>query len=178
MSFLLFYIDVLLLAVKLINLKHWFWRKQSHSISYMLLVLSCAFVIIIYCFFCCFLFVFIHYYSVDSSHPSSHPPSATDGAAGANATDNANASLVNGTSRTPSLFYLIDLSLNYVRSPLSSMNCTDVLCVSLPSECSYSINSTVAYKRCHKHAMSELFHSYGIRHGSWTNRNSDVFPVD
>ncbi|XP_065407306.1 plasma membrane calcium-transporting ATPase 2 isoform X5 [Chrysemys picta bellii] len=31
----------------------------------------------------------------DSSHPSSHPPSATDGAAGANATDNANASLVN-----------------------------------------------------------------------------------
>ncbi|XP_065407303.1 plasma membrane calcium-transporting ATPase 2 isoform X4 [Chrysemys picta bellii] len=32
---------------------------------------------------------------VDSSHPSSHPPSATDGAAGANATDNANASLVN-----------------------------------------------------------------------------------
>ncbi|NXW02027.1 AT2B2 ATPase, partial [Fregetta grallaria] len=34
--------------------------------------------------------------SVDSSHPSSHPPSATDGAAGANATDNANASLVNG----------------------------------------------------------------------------------
>ncbi|XP_064930549.1 plasma membrane calcium-transporting ATPase 2 isoform X6 [Columba livia] len=32
----------------------------------------------------------------DSSHPSSHPPSATDGAAGANATDNANASLVNG----------------------------------------------------------------------------------
>ncbi|KAM9374557.1 plasma membrane calcium-transporting ATPase 2 isoform 4-T4 [Phaethornis superciliosus] len=33
---------------------------------------------------------------VDSSHPSSHPPSATDGAAGANATDNANASLVNG----------------------------------------------------------------------------------
>lgn len=110
-------------------------------------------------FFCCFLFVFIHYYSVDSSHPSSHPPSATDGAAGANATDNANASLVNGTSRTPSLFYLIDLSLNYVRSPLSSMNCTDVLCVSLPSECSYSINSTVAYKRCHKHAMSELIHS-------------------
>ncbi|XP_041283498.1 plasma membrane calcium-transporting ATPase 2 [Onychostruthus taczanowskii] len=33
---------------------------------------------------------------VDSSHPSSHPPPATDGAAGANATDNANASLVNG----------------------------------------------------------------------------------
>ncbi|XP_042679355.1 plasma membrane calcium-transporting ATPase 2 isoform X1 [Centrocercus urophasianus] len=33
---------------------------------------------------------------VDSSHPSSHPPSATDGAASANATDNANASLVNG----------------------------------------------------------------------------------
>ncbi|XP_071669135.1 plasma membrane calcium-transporting ATPase 2 isoform X3 [Patagioenas fasciata] len=33
---------------------------------------------------------------VDSSHSSSHPPSATDGAAGANATDNANASLVNG----------------------------------------------------------------------------------
>ncbi|NXU78903.1 AT2B2 ATPase, partial [Oreotrochilus melanogaster] len=33
---------------------------------------------------------------VDSSHPSSHPPAATDGAAGANATDNANASLVNG----------------------------------------------------------------------------------
>ncbi|XP_053932353.1 plasma membrane calcium-transporting ATPase 2 isoform X1 [Cuculus canorus] len=33
---------------------------------------------------------------VDSCHPSSHPPSATDGAAGANATDNANASLVNG----------------------------------------------------------------------------------
>ncbi|XP_042736476.1 plasma membrane calcium-transporting ATPase 2 [Lagopus leucura] len=32
----------------------------------------------------------------DSSHPSSHPPSATDGAASANATDNANASLVNG----------------------------------------------------------------------------------
>ncbi|XP_065702044.1 plasma membrane calcium-transporting ATPase 2 isoform X4 [Patagioenas fasciata] len=32
----------------------------------------------------------------DSSHSSSHPPSATDGAAGANATDNANASLVNG----------------------------------------------------------------------------------
>ncbi|XP_026713418.1 plasma membrane calcium-transporting ATPase 2 [Athene cunicularia] len=32
----------------------------------------------------------------DSSHPSSHPPSATDGATGANATDNANASLVNG----------------------------------------------------------------------------------
>ncbi|XP_053932358.1 plasma membrane calcium-transporting ATPase 2 isoform X2 [Cuculus canorus] len=32
----------------------------------------------------------------DSCHPSSHPPSATDGAAGANATDNANASLVNG----------------------------------------------------------------------------------
>ncbi|XP_074929514.1 plasma membrane calcium-transporting ATPase 2 isoform X2 [Chelonoidis abingdonii] len=32
----------------------------------------------------------------DSSHPSSHPPSASDGAAGANATDNANASLVNG----------------------------------------------------------------------------------
>ncbi|XP_060095889.1 plasma membrane calcium-transporting ATPase 2 isoform X4 [Heteronotia binoei] len=32
----------------------------------------------------------------DSSHPSFHPPSTTDGAAGANATDNANASLVNG----------------------------------------------------------------------------------
>ncbi|XP_060095891.1 plasma membrane calcium-transporting ATPase 2 isoform X6 [Heteronotia binoei] len=31
----------------------------------------------------------------DSSHPSFHPPSTTDGAAGANATDNANASLVN-----------------------------------------------------------------------------------
>uniref|UniRef100_A0A452IF21 Calcium-transporting ATPase n=1 Tax=Gopherus agassizii TaxID=38772 RepID=A0A452IF21_9SAUR len=38
---------------------------------------------------------------LNSSHPSSHPPSATDGAAGANATDNANASLVNGMSRTP-----------------------------------------------------------------------------
>nr|XP_025958301.1 plasma membrane calcium-transporting ATPase 2 [Dromaius novaehollandiae] len=37
-----------------------------------------------------------HQLPVDSSHPSSHPPSATDGAAGANATDNANASLVNG----------------------------------------------------------------------------------
>lgn len=112
------------------------------------------------------LFVFIHYYSVDSSHPSSHPPSATDGAAGANATDNANASLVNGTSRTPSFFYLIDLSPNYIRFPLSSMNCAGVLCVSLPSECSYSTNSTVAYKRCHKDAMNELFHSPGIRHGS------------
>nr|XP_034962102.1 plasma membrane calcium-transporting ATPase 2 isoform X3 [Zootoca vivipara] len=33
---------------------------------------------------------------VDSSHTSFHPPSTTDGAAGANATDNANASLVNG----------------------------------------------------------------------------------
>ncbi|XP_053150599.1 plasma membrane calcium-transporting ATPase 2 isoform X3 [Hemicordylus capensis] len=33
---------------------------------------------------------------VDSSHSSFHPPSTTDGAAGANATDNANASLVNG----------------------------------------------------------------------------------
>ncbi|KAJ6668405.1 hypothetical protein lerEdw1_015782 [Lerista edwardsae] len=33
---------------------------------------------------------------VDSSHPSFHPPPTTDGAAGANATDNANASLVNG----------------------------------------------------------------------------------
>ncbi|XP_040448249.1 plasma membrane calcium-transporting ATPase 2 isoform X1 [Falco naumanni] len=33
---------------------------------------------------------------VDSSHPSSHTPSATDGATGANATGNANASLVNG----------------------------------------------------------------------------------
>lgn len=143
----------------------------------MFLLLSCAFVIIIY--FCCFLlFVFIHYYSVDSSHPSSHPPSATDGAASANATDNANASLVNGTSRTPSLFYLIDLSPNYIRFPLSSMNCTVVLCVSLPSECSYSINSTVAYKRCHKDAMNELFHSPGIRHGSWTNRNCDLFAVD
>ncbi|XP_032851683.1 plasma membrane calcium-transporting ATPase 2 isoform X1 [Tyto alba] len=32
----------------------------------------------------------------DSSHPSSRPPSATDGATGANATGNANASLVNG----------------------------------------------------------------------------------
>ncbi|KAM9095724.1 plasma membrane calcium-transporting ATPase 2 isoform 1-T4 [Sarcophilus harrisii] len=32
---------------------------------------------------------------VDSSHPS-HPPAATDGAAGANTTDNANSSLVNG----------------------------------------------------------------------------------
>ncbi|XP_077780943.1 plasma membrane calcium-transporting ATPase 2 isoform X4 [Podarcis muralis] len=32
---------------------------------------------------------------VDSSHTSFHPPSTTDGAAGANATDNANASLVN-----------------------------------------------------------------------------------
>ncbi|XP_040448254.1 plasma membrane calcium-transporting ATPase 2 isoform X2 [Falco naumanni] len=32
----------------------------------------------------------------DSSHPSSHTPSATDGATGANATGNANASLVNG----------------------------------------------------------------------------------
>ncbi|XP_065499003.1 plasma membrane calcium-transporting ATPase 2 isoform X2 [Caloenas nicobarica] len=37
-----------------------------------------------------------HQLPVDSSHPSSHPASATDGAAGANATDNANASLVNG----------------------------------------------------------------------------------
>ncbi|XP_065702047.1 plasma membrane calcium-transporting ATPase 2 isoform X7 [Patagioenas fasciata] len=37
-----------------------------------------------------------HQLPVDSSHSSSHPPSATDGAAGANATDNANASLVNG----------------------------------------------------------------------------------
>ncbi|XP_060621911.2 plasma membrane calcium-transporting ATPase 2 isoform X8 [Anolis sagrei] len=33
---------------------------------------------------------------VDSSHTSFHPPSTTDGAAGANATDNANTSLVNG----------------------------------------------------------------------------------
>ncbi|KAJ7316781.1 hypothetical protein JRQ81_002943 [Phrynocephalus forsythii] len=33
---------------------------------------------------------------VDTSHTSFHPPSTTDGAAGANATDNANASLVNG----------------------------------------------------------------------------------
>ncbi|XP_063282535.1 plasma membrane calcium-transporting ATPase 2 isoform X3 [Pelobates fuscus] len=33
---------------------------------------------------------------VGSTHPSSHPPAATDGAAGANAIDNANASLVNG----------------------------------------------------------------------------------
>ncbi|XP_059572013.1 plasma membrane calcium-transporting ATPase 2 isoform X6 [Alligator mississippiensis] len=32
----------------------------------------------------------------DSSHTSSHPPSATDDAAGANATDNTNTSLVNG----------------------------------------------------------------------------------
>ncbi|XP_069500005.1 plasma membrane calcium-transporting ATPase 2 isoform X2 [Ambystoma mexicanum] len=32
----------------------------------------------------------------DSSHPTSPPPSATDGAAGANITDNANSSLVNG----------------------------------------------------------------------------------
>nr|XP_060621907.1 plasma membrane calcium-transporting ATPase 2 isoform X3 [Anolis sagrei ordinatus] len=32
----------------------------------------------------------------DSSHTSFHPPSTTDGAAGANATDNANTSLVNG----------------------------------------------------------------------------------
>ncbi|XP_029456628.1 plasma membrane calcium-transporting ATPase 2 [Rhinatrema bivittatum] len=32
----------------------------------------------------------------DSSHPSSYPPPTTDGAAGANATDNANANLVNG----------------------------------------------------------------------------------
>ncbi|XP_009945441.1 PREDICTED: plasma membrane calcium-transporting ATPase 2-like, partial [Leptosomus discolor] len=37
-----------------------------------------------------------HQLPVDSSHPSSHTPSATDGAAGENATDNANASLVNG----------------------------------------------------------------------------------
>ncbi|XP_060095890.1 plasma membrane calcium-transporting ATPase 2 isoform X5 [Heteronotia binoei] len=36
-----------------------------------------------------------HQLPVDSSHPSFHPPSTTDGAAGANATDNANASLVN-----------------------------------------------------------------------------------
>lgn len=75
-----------------------------------------------------FIGFFIHYYSVDSSHPSSHPPSATDGAAGANATDNANASLVNGTSRTPSLFYLIDFSPDYIRFPLPFMNCTDVVC--------------------------------------------------
>ncbi|XP_053545395.1 plasma membrane calcium-transporting ATPase 2 [Bombina bombina] len=34
--------------------------------------------------------------SVGSTHPPSHPPTATDGAAGANAIDNANASLVNG----------------------------------------------------------------------------------
>ncbi|XP_031756963.1 plasma membrane calcium-transporting ATPase 2 isoform X2 [Xenopus tropicalis] len=33
---------------------------------------------------------------VGSTHPPSHPPAATDGAAGANAIDNANASLVNG----------------------------------------------------------------------------------
>ncbi|XP_072276346.1 plasma membrane calcium-transporting ATPase 2 isoform X1 [Pyxicephalus adspersus] len=33
---------------------------------------------------------------VGSTHPSSHPPAATDGAAGANVTDNANANLVNG----------------------------------------------------------------------------------
>uniref|UniRef100_A0A7M4FQN8 Calcium-transporting ATPase n=1 Tax=Crocodylus porosus TaxID=8502 RepID=A0A7M4FQN8_CROPO len=38
---------------------------------------------------------------VDSSHTSSHPPSASDDAAGATATDNTNASLVNGMSRTP-----------------------------------------------------------------------------
>ncbi|KAH0630073.1 hypothetical protein JD844_012674, partial [Phrynosoma platyrhinos] len=37
-----------------------------------------------------------HHPSVDSSHTSFHPSSTTDGAAGANATDNANASLVNG----------------------------------------------------------------------------------
>lgn len=92
----------------------------------MFIVLSCAFVhvviiiIIIYCFF-------IHYYSVDSSHPSSHPPSATDGAAGANATDNANASLVNGTSRTPSSFYFIDFSPDYIRFPLPFINCTGVV---------------------------------------------------
>ncbi|XP_053150602.1 plasma membrane calcium-transporting ATPase 2 isoform X6 [Hemicordylus capensis] len=36
-----------------------------------------------------------HQLPVDSSHSSFHPPSTTDGAAGANATDNANASLVN-----------------------------------------------------------------------------------
>ncbi|XP_073447812.1 plasma membrane calcium-transporting ATPase 2 isoform X1 [Aquarana catesbeiana] len=33
---------------------------------------------------------------VGSTHPPSHPPAATDGAAGANVTDNANANLVNG----------------------------------------------------------------------------------
>lgn len=92
----------------------------------MFFVLSCAFVhvIIIYCLI--FIF-FIHYCSVDSSHPSSHPPSATDGAAGANATDNANASLVNGTSRTPSLFCLIDFSPDS-EIPSCVLNCTGGVC--------------------------------------------------
>jgi len=89
----------------------------------MFFVLSCAFVHVVI-----IIIFFIHYCSVDSSHPSSHPPSATDGAAGANATDNANASLVNGTSRTPSLFYLIDFSPGCVRFPLPFMKCTDVVC--------------------------------------------------
>ncbi|XP_068762857.1 plasma membrane calcium-transporting ATPase 2 isoform X9 [Struthio camelus] len=44
-----------------------------------------------------------HQLPVDSSHPSSHPSSATDGAAGANATDNANASLVNGKMQDGSM---------------------------------------------------------------------------
>lgn len=80
----------------------------------------------------------MHYYSVDSSHTSFHPPPTTDGAAGANATDNANASLVNGTLRTPSLFYLMDFSPNYISFPLSLMNCTDVVCA-----CDYPVRAPI-----------------------------------
>lgn len=130
---------------------------------------------IIYCFlFVCF---FTHYYSVDSSHPSSHPPSATDGAAGANATDNANASLVNGTSRTPSLFYLIDFSPYYIRFCLSLMNCTDVLCA-----CHYPLRAPFPQAlqqlmRCHKDVMTESLHLHRIKHGR-TNRNYDLFAIN
>lgn len=79
--------------------------------------------------FCLFIFFFfIHYCSVDSSHPSSHPPPATDGAAGANATDNANASLVNGTSQPPACL-IWWISLLTVSNSLSPRWPAQMLCL-------------------------------------------------
>lgn len=116
----------------------WFWEQtkprtlfrsvtciRSRCCYYYLFIVCCFVFVFFVCFFVLF---FIHYCSVDSSHPSSHPPPATDGAAGANATDNANASLVNGTSQPPACV-IWWISLLTVSNSLSPRWPAQMLCV-------------------------------------------------
>lgn len=116
----------------------WFWEQTkprtlfalSRAFVRVAVIIYLPFVVLFLWFFFLFVFFvfFIHYCSVDSSHPSSHPPPATDGAAGANATDNANASLVNGTSQPPAC-RIWWISLLTVSNSLSPPWPAQMLCV-------------------------------------------------